>query len=306
MKHKLSVSICVPAYNEGKNIKYILDALVKQETHLIKINKIVVVSSASTDETDSIVKGFALKYPKVILIKQPERNGKASAINAGLRIISDEIVVIESADTIPEKSCIEKLCLPFLSDKKLGMVGGAPHPVNDRNTFLGYIIHAWWWFHRNIPRFGEIIAYRNILPQISTTTAVDEAYIQAKMVKMNYKIVHIDSAIVKNKGAETVSDLIKQRRRVMNGHARLFNEEHVKINNMTKSSLHLLLFRYQLHSLKEVFWLIGGIIIEIYARMLGLYDCYITRENPFVWDIAKTTKEFALDFADGEQERKEK
>ena len=23
-------------------------------------------------------------------------------------------------------------------------------------VFLGFIIHTWWWFHRNIPRFGEI------------------------------------------------------------------------------------------------------------------------------------------------------
>ena len=60
---------------------------------------------------------------------------------------------------------IEKLCEPFLRDEKIGLTGGAPIPVNDPNTFLGYIIHAWWWFHRNIPRFGEIIAYRNILSQ---------------------------------------------------------------------------------------------------------------------------------------------
>ncbi len=299
---KLSISICVPAYNEGKNIEQILNALLVQETKQIIINKIIVVSSASNDNTDSIVEQFTQKYPQVILIRQQQRRGKASAINACLGIITDEIVVIESADTVPDQNCIENLCLPFLYDKKLGMVGGAPHPVNDPNTFLGYIIHAWWWFHRNIPRFGEIIAYRNILPGISVTTAVDEAYIQAKMVQMNYKVVHIDSAIVRNKGAETVSDLIKQRRRVMNGHARLFNEEHIKIDSMTKSSLYLLLCKYQLHSIKEVCWLIGGILIEIYARLLGFYDYYIAGKNPFVWDIASTTKELAFEGTNKEEE----
>jgi biofilm PGA synthesis N-glycosyltransferase PgaC len=298
MINKLSISICVPAYNEGKNIEQILHALVEQRTQFIHINKIVVVSSASTDETDSIVEQFAHKYSYIFLIRQRERKGKASAINAGLGIISDDIVVIESADTVPDSDCIEHLCTPFIKEKKLGMVGGAPHPVNDKNTFLGYIIHSWWWFHRHIPRFGEIIAYRNVLQRISTTTAVDEAYIQAKMIKLNYKIKHIDSAIVRNKGAETIGDLIKQRRRVMNGHARLFNEEHVKINNMTKSSLHLLLFEYQLHSLKEACWLIGGILIEMYARLLGGYDYYIAGKNPFVWDIAKSTKDFALEIAE--------
>src|ERR1700722_5241499 len=305
MIDKLSISICVPAYNEGKNIEQILNALLIQETQKIIINKIIVVSSASIDNTDTVVEQFSKQYSKVILIRQQERQGKASAINTCLGIITDEIVVIESADTVPDRNCIENLCLPFLYDKHLGMVGGAPHPVNDRNTFLGYIIHAWWWFHRNIPRFGEIIAYRNIFSRISMTTAVDEAYIQAKMVQMQYKVVHVDSAIVRNKGAETISDLIKQRRRVMNGHARLYSEEHVKIDSMTKSSIHLLLFKYQLHSMKEVCWLIGGILIEIYARLLGFYDYYIVGKNPFVWDIASTTKELAFERVSEEEEENE-
>jgi cellulose synthase/poly-beta-1,6-N-acetylglucosamine synthase-like glycosyltransferase len=305
MIDKLSISICVPAFNEEKNIKQILDALLMQETQRIIINKIIIASSASTDNTDAIVEQFSKQYPQIVLIKQQQRQGKASAINACLNIIFDEILVIESADTIPDRKCIENLCLPFLYDKQIGMVGGAPHPVNDPNTFLGYIIHAWWWFHCNIPRFGEIIAYRNILPEINKTTAVDEAYIQAKMVQMNYKIVHVDSAIVRNKGAETIRDLIMQRRRVMNGHARLFNEEHIKIDNMTKSSLHLLLFTYQMNSIKEFFWLIGGILIEIYARFLGFCDYHISGKNPFIWDIASSTKNLAFERVVSEKEENE-
>jgi len=291
----LSVSICIPAYNEEKNIKNILHALLMQETEHVYINEIIIVSSASTDTTDTIVQELATSHQKIRLIKQEKRQGKASAINEFLKVISDQIVVIESADTIPQKDCIEKLCLPFLKDETIGMTGGAPHPVNNPNTFLGYIIHAWWWFHRNIPRFGEIIAYRNILPQISSTTAVDEAYIQAKMIQKGYKVVYIDDAIVTNKGAETVSDLVKQRRRVMNGHARLMQEEHVKIENMTRSSLRLMLFHYQFKNVKELCWFIGGICIEIYSRILGAFDFYLINKNPFVWDIASSTKEFALE-----------
>src|SRR5438034_819466 len=104
----LHISICIPAHNERKNIRQILTALLEQETMRTMIVSIVVVSSASTDETDSIVEAFASKYPQVYLIKQSERQGKASAINAFLKTASADIVVIESADTIPEKDCIEK------------------------------------------------------------------------------------------------------------------------------------------------------------------------------------------------------
>ena len=291
---KLNVSICIPAYNEGKNIKTILNALRKQITKRIVINKIVVVSSGSTDDTESKVREFSDKYPNFYLIRQQERNGKASAINSFLQEVDDEIVVIESADTIPQSDTIEKLCRPFLRDKKIGMTGGAPIPVNDPNTFLGYIIHAWWWFHRNIPRFGEIIAFRNVIGKLSPTTAVDEAYIQAKLAQRNYKLVHIDEARVKNKGPETVSDLIKQRRRIFNGHSRLHTEEHIKIDNMTRSSFKLLLFTYKMYHIKHIFWFVGGILIEIYARILGYYDSNVKKINPYIWDTAKSTKNLKL------------
>jgi len=287
---QVSVSICIPAYNEEKNIRKILSGLIHQKTDQVLINKIIVISSASTDNTDLIVSEYAKKDNRIILHRQKNREGKAAAINIFLKMVDDPIVVIESADTIPNEDTIENLCRPMIENPEIGMTGGAPIPVNDRNTFLGYVIHTWWWFHRNIPRFGEIIAYRNILDNISHTTAVDEAYIQAKIIQLNLKVVHIEKAIVYNKGAETVKDLIKQRRRVFNGHARLHKEENIKINNMTKSSLKLLLFKYQIHSLKELIWLFGGILVEMFAQCLGYYDMKISKRNPFIWDTAVSTK----------------
>lgn len=287
---RTKVSICVPAYNEEKNIEKILSGLLAQITKKIDITKIVVVSSASTDKTDDIVSGFSKLHKKIVLIRQKEREGKAAAINAFLKIANEPIVVIQSADTIPQHDTIENLCHPLLKNRKIGMTGGAPFPVNDPNTFLGYVIHAWWWFHRNIPRFGEIIAYRNILERISHSTAVDEAFIQAKIIQNGLKVVYVDDAIVFNKGAETVSDLIMQRRRVFNGHARLYHGENVKIDNMTKSSLKLLLFKYKMKNFKELTWLMGGILIEIYAQALGWYDMRISKKNPFIWDTATSTK----------------
>lgn len=288
--NKLSVSICVPAYNEEKNIARVLYALTKQKTNKIRINKIVIVASGSTDNTPFIAKEFAKSFENILFIHEKERNGKASAINEFLKVVDDEVVVIESADTIPNDDTIENLCSPFLSNEKLGMTGGAPIPTNDKNTFIGYIVHSWWWFHRNIPRFGEIIAYRNILPEISATTAVDEAFIQAKLIKQGYNVVHIDTARVSNKGPENINDLLKQRRRIFNGHARLMAEEEVKIDNMTTSSIHLLLFKFKINNLKELAWFTGGILLEVYARILGYWDNSVKKTNPFVWDTATSTK----------------
>jgi cellulose synthase/poly-beta-1,6-N-acetylglucosamine synthase-like glycosyltransferase len=296
MKNKkhLSVSIGIPAYNEGKNLDAILEALINQKTHRIKINKIVVIASGCTDNTEAIAAEYSKKYPSVELICQKKRRGKAVAINAFLKRVTDDVVVIESADTVPNEDCIEQLCLPFLESADIGLTGGAPIPVNDPNTMTGYIVHTWWWFHRNIPRFGEIIAFRNVIDLISETTAVDEAYIQAKIVQQGFRAVHVDTAVVRNKGPETVRDLIKQRRRIFNGHSRLYQEEGVKIDSMTKSSLGLL-FKYQTPTMLHSLWFYCGIAIEFYSRILGAYDSKIKNINPFVWDTAKSTKNLALE-----------
>lgn len=288
--NRLKVSICVPAYNEGKNIGKLLLALRRQKTKLIEINKIVVVSSLSTDKTDKIAGFFTKLDSRFQLIRESQRSGKASAINKFLKITADPVVVIQSADTLPQKDTIEKLCRPFLVDKSIGMTGGAPIPVNNPNCFLGFVVHTWWWFHRNIPRFGEIIAFRNIINEVSPRTAVDEAYIQAKFAQLGYKVVHIDEAVVFNKGSENIKDIIKQRRRIYNGHTRLKQEENIRITNLSKSGLNLLIFEYKLFNIKQLIWLIGGILIEVWANILGRYDMYINKVNPVSWEIASSTK----------------
>ncbi|MCR4329525.1 MAG: glycosyltransferase [Candidatus Roizmanbacteria bacterium] len=290
IKEKLCVSICVPAHNEEKNIGTLLSSLLSQKTKHIIIEHIVVVSSGSTDGTTAIVKKFKDRDNRIALIEEMKRNGKAEAINKFLDLCPmAKVVVVQSADTVCKEDTIENLCLPFLIDEGIGMTGGAPVPVNDKNTFLGYIVHSWWWFHRNIPRFGEIIAFRNVIGRMPKTS-VDEAYIQAQMMKKGYKLMHVDHAVVSNKGPEHLRDIIKQRRRIHNGHSRLLAEEGVVISNITSSSIQLLLLHYRINSPKELLWILGGIIIETYTRFLGFYDKTIGKKNPVVWEIASSTK----------------
>lgn len=299
---KIAVSICIPAYNESKNIGKLLDALLKQETEHVNINRIVIVSSASTDETDDIVrKIMKFDQKKMLLVRQKERHGKAAAINSFLKRVDDPVVVVQSADTLPKKDTIEKLCRPFLVDGNIGMTGGAPYPVNDPTTFLGFVVHSWWWFHRHIPRFGEIIAFRNILDEVSPRAIVDEAYIQAKFIQLGYKVVQINDAIVYNKGAENVKDILIQRRRNFNGHMKLIEEEKIKIVHVSKSELKLLVFDFKLYHPIQLIWLIGGVAIEIWAMVLGYYDKYVGHANPALWRMAKSTKDLSIQTGRGQQ-----
>jgi glycosyltransferase involved in cell wall biosynthesis len=67
---KISVSIGIPAYNEEKNIGRLLTAILNQKTYNVEIDQIVVVSSGSTDKTDTIVEDFTRKDSRIVLIRQ--------------------------------------------------------------------------------------------------------------------------------------------------------------------------------------------------------------------------------------------
>lgn len=297
MKAKKSLlyktSIGVLAYNEEKNISHLLDSLLHQKTKTVNILEIIVVSSASTDKTDEIVQNFSKKNKKVKLLIQKERKGKASAINLFLKKAKSDIVIIESGDTIPSKSCIENLCEAFLNDEKLGLTGVRSIPTNDKNSFLGYIIHYWWWIHNELPRFGEMIAFRKKLaPQISEKTAVDEAYIEALISNKGYNKKQIRTAIINNHGAETLKDLIKQRKRIYTGHKYLDRELSYKVQSFNFSRILKLTIKYLFKekSIKGFFYLFLGALIEIYSRLAGMIDLYIKKKNPYAWEISKSTK----------------
>jgi cellulose synthase/poly-beta-1,6-N-acetylglucosamine synthase-like glycosyltransferase len=293
MKPKLNVSVGIFVYNEEKNISNILSALSKQVNYKTNILEIIVVSSGSTDRTNDLVISFAKKNKKIKLIIQETREGKASAINLFLKKMKGEIGVIESGDTIPEKDTIEELCSPFSTDEKIGLTGARSIPTNNKNTFLGYLIHYWWWISNELPRFGEMIAFRRVLvSEISNTTAVDEAYIEAMIANQKYSAKQVSSAVIHNHGAENIKDLIKQRKRVYVGHKLLEHEKNYSVQSFNFLRILKLTLKYlkKEKSVKGIFYLFGGALIEVYSRILGMYDLYIKKKNPYIWDISTTTK----------------
>ena len=237
------------------------------------------------------------EFSDIILLKQKKREGKASAINLFLKYAKGDIVVLESGDTIPAEDTIEHLTQPF-KNPNVGMTGGRPVPVNNKDTFLGFTVHLLWNLHHMLaikhPKLGELIAFRrHLIKQIPVDTAVDEAFIEAIITEKGYKLEYVPEAVVYNKGPETISDFLRQRRRIFAGHIHL-----KKIKGYAPSSMKICILKLILKnavSCPRDIYTLGAIALELYGRILGLYDFYIKNENPFIWNIAKTTKDIKYD-----------
>jgi cellulose synthase/poly-beta-1,6-N-acetylglucosamine synthase-like glycosyltransferase len=290
---KLRCSIGVTAHNEEANIGRLLEALLAQELSTVEISEIIVVASGCTDNTISIVEKFRERDSRIKLLTQARREGKTSAINLFLTQAKEDIVVVQSGDTLPRFDTIEHLIKPF-EDPTIGMTGAQKVPVNASDTFIGYLSHLRLKLEHElcleIPRLGELIAFRKIIDAIPADVAMDEAFMEAFIIRGGLRVVYAPLAVVYNMGPQTVSDFIKQRRRNHAGHLHLRHKYGYKVSSLdTRKVLRITGNEiYRIFSMMFfVFWSAG---LEAISRTLGTYDYYIKRDKHVVWDMAWTTK----------------
>ena len=159
----VKVSLGIIAYNEEANIGVLLDTVLKDAPRPEVLTEIFVVASGCTDCTEDIVRGFVKKDSRIKLIVQSERKGKASAINLFFSATTGDILILESADTVPAQGTLSRIMAAF-DDPEVGMAGGHPVPVNPENTFIGFTVHLMWSLHHQIalerPKLGELVAFQ--------------------------------------------------------------------------------------------------------------------------------------------------
>ena len=289
----IACSIGIMAYNEEANIGRTLDAVVSQRTARVSLTEIVVVASGCTDRTESIVQDWARRDPRIHLVVQPRREGKASATNSFLTQAREKIVVLCSADLLPAANAIEELVAPF-ADPAVGMTAGRPVPVNDRGTFMGFAAHLLWELHHHVNlrsfKAGELIAFRNIFERIPYHTSVDEASIEPVIRGQGYEVRYVPTAVVYNKGPLTMADFLRQRRRIFAGHLAVRNALGYTVSTMSAWKILRIFLRYLDWRPRPFLWAWGVAALEVYGRFLGRRDYKKHRHHP-VWEIAKTTKD---------------
>jgi poly-beta-1,6-N-acetyl-D-glucosamine synthase len=286
-------SIGIMAYNEEANIGCLLDALLSQETNTVSIDKIYVVASGCTDRTVEIVEEYLELDPRIILLEQAKREGKASAVNLLLKHVNSEVVVLESADTLPVSKAIEALVSPF-TDPEVGMVGGHPVPTNAADDFMGWGVRLLWELHHQVslrkPKMGELIAFRNIFRQIPFETAVDEASIEPLIIGQGMRLLYAPQAVVLNKGPENKKDFIKQRRRIYAGHLYVNDTLGYKVSTMNGLWILFLYFKMMKFDWRYLSWGPAIMVLELYVRWLATLDYVIWRRKPYSWSMVESTK----------------
>jgi cellulose synthase/poly-beta-1,6-N-acetylglucosamine synthase-like glycosyltransferase len=115
-----SITITVPCYNEERSIAATLDALLAVD-YPANRRQIVVISDASSDGTDDIVRAFAGRG--VELLRLDVRRGKSAAENAAGAVARGEIIVNTDATIRILPDALKALIRAF-ADPKVGVASG--------------------------------------------------------------------------------------------------------------------------------------------------------------------------------------
>ena len=137
------LSIIIPAYNEGKTIRNVLENV----ANLALVNdiekEIIVINDCSTDNTLDEIEQFIQDNPSqpILAFYQNVNKGKGAAIHKGIQLATGDYIVIQDADLELDPTDINKL-LEGLSTKNVDVIYGSRFLTKEhKNTsFIWHIL----------------------------------------------------------------------------------------------------------------------------------------------------------------------
>jgi cellulose synthase/poly-beta-1,6-N-acetylglucosamine synthase-like glycosyltransferase len=140
-----SITIVLPVHNEETVIAGTLEALLATDYPAGR-RRILVVSDASTDRTEAIVRGFADRG--VELTRLAGRGGKTAAENAAAALVRTDIVVNTDASVRLDRAALKPL-VAALADPTVGIASGRDVSVGSDASAAnvgerGYVGYEMW------------------------------------------------------------------------------------------------------------------------------------------------------------------
>lgn len=224
-------TIIVPVKNEEKVVNRLLVSLSKLNYPDTK-KEVVVVEDGSTDRTLEICLAHAKKNPNVRVLHRDSSNGKASALNYGLKHSKSAIIAVFDADSVPDLNVLRNMCTYF-NDPNVAGVQGKTLSINSKQNMLTQFISYEGAVYNEVYLRGKDILNlfvhltgscqfirRDILIKLEgfdEKVLSEDIELSARLTKNNYKIRYASDVIAWQESPSKVKTLFKQRTRWYRG-----------------------------------------------------------------------------------------
>ncbi len=228
--HELpSISIIVPAYNEGLLMERALKSLMELE---YPDYEIVLVDDGSEDDTLArAVAWEGRRGPAEVKVVTKRNGGKASALNAGIAASKHPFILCMDADSYLHPKTLLR-AIGHFGDPSVGAVAGNVK-VENRGKIITKLQALEYIEGLNMPRRAQgFVAAVNIVPGpvgifrretfeevggYETDTFAEDADLTLKIISAGWRVVYDDSAIAWTEAPERWMDLVQQRYRWTRG-----------------------------------------------------------------------------------------
>lgn len=221
----------VVAYNEEHNIEAALDSLLGQPLPSPwRWGTVWVVASGCTDRTVEVAESVAVREPRLRVIVEPDRGGKARALAEILRRARGDALLLLNSDATASPGSIGELLRTAVGEPVPFAVMGRPVPASDRDDPIGRMVRLSWnvhdEFHREVLADGKGTHLSDEVLLLSLPTAPplpdgiinDGSYIGAWLTRHEGRRLYAPRATVKTATPSTLRDYLGQRRRILVGH----------------------------------------------------------------------------------------
>jgi cellulose synthase/poly-beta-1,6-N-acetylglucosamine synthase-like glycosyltransferase len=218
-----SVSLIVSAYNEEKIIGEKIDNCLSLNYPQDKL-EIIVISDASTDQTDTIVHRYT--GDGVVLKRMPARSGKTAGLNAVVPLAQGDIIVFSDANALYAPDAIQKLVRNF-ADPSVGCVTGDSRYIHLESSYVGSSENTYWDYERHLKMHesalgsmvgadGAIFAIRRQLYLPLRAEDINDFVIPLQIVRQGYRCVFEPEAVCYENAVVHFEEEFRRKVRVVN------------------------------------------------------------------------------------------
>jgi cellulose synthase/poly-beta-1,6-N-acetylglucosamine synthase-like glycosyltransferase len=216
------VTLVISAFNEEASIREKLENTLQLDYPADRL-QVLVVSDASDDRTDDIVREFADRG--VRLLRMAERGGKTVGLNAAIREARGEVVVFSDANAMYRRDALRRLSAPF-ADRTVGAVVGES-TYHDSETASEASESLYWKYETAIKRLesetgsvvggdGAIYAIRRGLYVPMRADALSDFVNPLQIVKSGHRCLYEPAAQSVEKAAEGFDREFRRKVRIVN------------------------------------------------------------------------------------------
>ena len=218
----LHVTLIISAYNEQQIIEEkILNSLGLDYPR--EMLEIIIVSDASTDRTDDIVRLYAAEG--IVLHRMPIRKGKTAGLNEAVCLAKGEIIVFSDANAFYAADVIQMLVRNFV-DPTVGCVTGNSCYVGAEVSNAGKNENRYWGYERflkikesqigsMVGSDGAIFAVRKALARPLEADDINDFVMPLQVVSQGYRNVFEPEARCYEKAVSQLAQEFRRKVRIV-------------------------------------------------------------------------------------------